>query len=455
MITREIKKQKNTEVDLQNEKKVNKFYLKFFSFLRVYFFFLLLFVIVGIGKIQKMDFLSGSKIFVVGIVVTSLFTTVLQYTFEKGLKNLPRKEHKKRYISSVILLGIVYTLAVGMVFLSSIISVKCLWMLGGMILGIVLNSYYGIVLLIFTNFFYCFTMNMDLEFFAIYFFLSVGLCLLSPYLRQISTIGYVVVIGVLGNCIALILNKNFNLTLLFTIDSLLDILSIFFVIVAAAFVSWVYKSYCASGDFSFIRTDVYSFFKEEEAHWDQEKMITIEKLTKNTMQSETERHLKEMQNEKYALLQQLKKQKPEVFSHSKHVAFVGQEIAERLKIDKQLVYVAGLYHEIGRLKKGNYVEEGILLGLEHKFPSQVTRLIEEHNIKHKVPTSKEAAVLMLTDSVVFMKEQIKKNPEKYSKLPLEYLKGIFKMRYESGALDQSGLTIQELRVIEKYFQDFL
>ena len=159
-----------------------------------------------------------------------------------------------------------------------------------------------------------------------------------------------------------------------------------------------------------------------------------------------------MQEEK-VLLKRLQEELPDVYAHSLSVARVAKEAAVCIEADKTLCYAGGLYHEIGKLESKDYVNAGILLAKTNYFPKALLAVLEEHNVRMKYASSREAAVVMLADSVISMLERVEKTKSKEQQK--EMVKRIFLLRLEQGALDQCGLHMEELRKLLCVFLDWV
>lgn len=427
---------------------------------KYYFFILAILFVVTAGAVsiiggreQGFSDMKIGKTLIGSVMITVLFTTVLEYICKKnvelpGEKSRGKKENcYKRY---ACLIGFVVILSYGIILGDLYREWYSFWMLGGLILAVSLNVYMGIALEFFTFFLSCFFRGSELEYFVIYFILGAGLCLLSSFLRQVSTLGYVMIIGLTGNGVALALEKDFSLDKVLSLGSLYSEFSIFWVILIAAGLSWLYRGYFVSGNFGFIRTGIESFFSEEESDWKEGMLIRIGDLEIfSNKENKTKDFLDKLADSAYPLLKQLKEAKPKVYSHSKQVAVLAEGAAEYIGIDKQMVYIGGMYHEIGKLHSKDYVQEGIALAEEYGFPEELINLIGEHNVKYKIPTTKESAVLMLADSVIFLLEHVEKNGVK-NKSVKDMIESIFRIRYEKGELDESGLTIGEFKMLRQY-----
>lgn len=149
----------------------------------------------------------------------------------------------------------------------------------------------------------------------------------------------------------------------------------------------------------------------------------------------------------HPLLEKFRQAAPGSFKHCQNVTNIVESIAKELDLDVDLMRVCSTYHDIGKINHPNYFSEnqstkenihdtldpkvscrfitghlsdGILILLHNGFPRKVIEIISEHhgdsilkqfhkkdqqapedNYRYKArkPTSTEAVVLMLTDSV--------------------------------------------------------
>lgn len=152
-------------------------------------------------------------------------------------------------------------------------------------------------------------------------------------------------------------------------------------------------------------------------------------------------------DENSELLKQLKENQ-ELYQHSLNVARIAEGVAASVDADCMLVKAGAMYHDIGKLKNGeDYITEGVAMCREHHVLDRVIRLVEEHNVNYKIPTSKEAAALMLADTIVSTMEfNQKKGKETDPELLVEK---IFKIRKEKGALQSCKMTEIELELMEE------
>lgn len=152
-------------------------------------------------------------------------------------------------------------------------------------------------------------------------------------------------------------------------------------------------------------------------------------------------------DENSELFQQLKAN-PELYQHSQTVARIAEGVAVAVDADRMLTRAGAMYHDIGKLADGeDYVTEGVALCRENHVLDRVIRLIEEHNVNYKIPTSKEAAAVMLADTIVSTMEfNQKKGKETDPELLVEK---IFQVRIDQGALKAAKITDIELELMEE------
>ncbi len=207
------------------------------------------------------------------------------------------------------------------------------------------------------------------------------------------------------------------------------------------------------------------------------------------------------------LLQRLLREAPGTFQHSLQVANLGELAAERIEADATLVRVAAMYHDIGKIlnphffienQKGvnphttiddpqrsaqiliSHVTEGNRMARRYRLPSRLRDFIREHHgttrpyFYYKAleladgdtskvnaddytypgpsPQSKETALLMLADSIESAARGIQPGTE-------EEVMGVVNMIFEKvlqeGQLDESNLTLNDLKAIREVFIDTL
>jgi cyclic-di-AMP phosphodiesterase PgpH len=214
--------------------------------------------------------------------------------------------------------------------------------------------------------------------------------------------------------------------------------------------------------------------------------------------------LLELQQPNQALLQRLLREAPGTYQHSLQVANLAELAAERINANALLVRVGALYHDIGKLTAPaffaenqaegvnphgqmspqesarliiSHVTEGAKLARHHRLPQVIVDFILQHHgttrtlyfynqalaavgcDESKVdeelftypgptPQSREAAIMMLADA----SETIVRAKRSRDKSEIaEVVESLFRARFDCGQLDQSQLTLQDLRAIKEVF----
>jgi putative nucleotidyltransferase with HDIG domain len=214
--------------------------------------------------------------------------------------------------------------------------------------------------------------------------------------------------------------------------------------------------------------------------------------------------LLELSNPNQVLLRRLLVEAPGTYHHSIMVGNLAEAAAESVNANSLLVRVAAYYHDIGKIKRPyffvenqigqdnpheklaptlstliitSHVKEGVELAAESKLPKQVIDLIEQHHGTDLVryfyaraaenensdrdrlresdfryagpkPQSKEAAVLMLADSVeAACRALVKPTPARIEAM----IERIIKERLDEGQLSECDITMKELRTLASSF----
>ncbi len=222
----------------------------------------------------------------------------------------------------------------------------------------------------------------------------------------------------------------------------------------------------------------------------------------------TQSKLLELTNSESPIFRQLAVDAPGSYHHSLIVASLAEKAAEAIKLDPLLVKAGALYHDIGKIKmpeyfienKGqkkdahkdltpsmstlviiNHVKEGVEIAKKEKLPAQIREVIEQHHgnslvryfyqkAKEKYdpemnkigeesyrypgppPQSKEAALVMLADSVEAASRSLKIHREENHK---RVIKDIFDNYLQDGQFDDCNFSLKELRMIASSFLETL
>ena len=155
------------------------------------------------------------------------------------------------------------------------------------------------------------------------------------------------------------------------------------------------------------------------------------------------------------LLEQLRTSHKNAYLHARRVALLASEIAESLEgVEPALVMTGGYYHEIGRLLGKNTIGNTLRVAEKEGFPSKLCNVLREHSVSGDKPTTKEAALVLLTDNICSMCEYLKKNQS--GRLLIEkVIDKAINLRLSKGDLNDSGLSVKEFSVIRNSMAELL
>ena len=222
--------------------------------------------------------------------------------------------------------------------------------------------------------------------------------------------------------------------------------------------------------------------------------------------------LLELSHTDQPILKEMLIKAPGTYNHSLLVAHLGENAAKAIGADSMLVKVAALYHDLGKLRRpeyfyenqvnmenvhdrlnpsmskniiANHIRDGVEDAIRKKIPRRVIQIISQHHgtslmtyfyEKHKdrelirasngtsglveshfryqtrKPQSKEAAVLMLSDSVEAAVRSIEEITPKKIEQMVNY---IVDSKIKDGQLNEADITLKEINIIRHSLIDGL
>jgi len=204
------------------------------------------------------------------------------------------------------------------------------------------------------------------------------------------------------------------------------------------------------------------------------------------------------------LLRRLQDEAPGTFHHSVILGNLAERAADLIGADSLLVRVGCYFHDVGKLRQPGYyienqmagsnphdqmdfrssaqivlrhVEDGLALAREYGLPSQVRDFISQHHGTGRAayfyrraaeadagvdpslftypgpkPQTREVAIVMLADSVeAVIRSSAERSPEQIDALVDE----VIAERLAEGQLDESDLTLREIKVAAESFKSTL
>ncbi len=211
--------------------------------------------------------------------------------------------------------------------------------------------------------------------------------------------------------------------------------------------------------------------------------------------------LLELANPNHPLMKKLLMEAPGTYHHSLMVGNLAEVATEAIEGNALLARVGAYYHDIGKLARPNFfienqysdnphdrmtpslstlvitshTQDGIELARQHKLPQAIIDIIAQHHgntlvafFYHKAkktdksdtvkeedfrysgptPSTKEAAVVMLADSV---EAAVRSMPDKTEGKIEGLIRKIIKDKLDDGQLDLCNLTLKDLDLIAKSF----
>lgn len=156
-------------------------------------------------------------------------------------------------------------------------------------------------------------------------------------------------------------------------------------------------------------------------------------------------------SEKSIPLTEMKEKSISLYYHSIEVGNLSKSAAAVVGADIRLSYAAGLLHDIGKLNGAKDMKESLKVANEYGIPKNIKSIMVECSGKYRKPMTKEAAIVMLADSVVTSVEYIRNTKKD---IPEEkIIDNAFAARVNNGSLSESGLTLEELCAMKEVFME--
>lgn len=367
------------------------------------------------------------------------------------------KEKRQRY-----LFGFGYLIALYTIFLSEKYDIYNLWMIGGVIISAYISVYLGLAVQFIFTYLICSLNDYDIEKFLFFFIIGAVMCLLSKYANKVTTFVYVSIISASCHVILLFLMNNFifheslNINGLRSVATTIIVLFMIFLgfLYGGRWMYWLSES-SASIDKSNKESQKVALEKVEPEYENESTLEMSAVEEKSFILNDYDKILVD----DYELIVELHKKSTPLYQHSLKVAEMAENAAVLLDCNEKLAKAGGLYHEIGKLRSTDYIKDGVQIAKEYGFPKEVIDIIRQHNSKFEKPKSKEAAIVMLTESVIstinyFENEKKKalKEGKPIKEQPLnKIVENIFDIRLSKGTLDESGISILEFKKLKNYY----
>jgi putative nucleotidyltransferase with HDIG domain len=213
--------------------------------------------------------------------------------------------------------------------------------------------------------------------------------------------------------------------------------------------------------------------------------------------------LQELARFDHPLLQELLRRAPGTYHHSIMVANLAEQAADKIKANSTLIRVGAFYHDIGKMNRPpfytenqeginphdaldpytsariilSHVTDGLELARQYKLPDRIRDFIAEHHGTRIVkgfyfkaveladgdatqvdkekfryigprPRSRESGIVMLADAIESTSRALQPNTEKEIE---KLVNSLIDEDLTDGQLDDSGLTLGDIRLIRESF----
>ncbi len=415
---------------------------------------------------------SGVEIAKVAIL-TMILTTVATFYIRLNLDTILEKKLAKTLITISYLCSIVLLLSVPKPYL------YCFWMLGGLLVSMTIDNKLGLLF----HFSLSFVMGISLstqpeimqpEIMIHIMIIGVVMNLLSGALRSTTTTIYAMVIILSTNVTLSFVINNFIFNTKVNYNYLYSLFSILVVLVTAFLLSLLYDLITANSMNKGAQADepviTENLFTEPPVT---ANLLELSMQSITNEQEETNSAVASSIEEEAAtnldriigtsssydvlcsptneLLMKLKQHSEALYTHALYIGELSARAARLIGASEQLAMAGGFYHEIGKLNGKNYIEEGLRIAEDYAFPQELRAILREHNIKYDKPNSVEAAIVMLSDSVVSTIEYIEKS-EEHKFTTNKIIDNIFQMRMDKGTFDGANLSLKNFKLLKDFYQ---
>ncbi|NLY48102.1 MAG: HDIG domain-containing protein [Clostridiales bacterium] len=396
------------------------------------------------GYIKKMEAIEILKL---GILFFLLSTALMFYLrYQIFLLEI-------KYSKLVILVS--YLIPVLLFMLVKNPVTYCFWVIGGVIASMLID--YRIGCMVYFNHAVLLSIAMPLKLeTTIYFIIICALyVILSGALKNKSTVVYAAIILLSSNITLLFIINNFILDRDYGFDYLASFLSMLTVIAAAFLLSFLYGKYIIN-DVNVIGPET----DKADAQAMEAEASAVESADMGSLNDNNKAQVKISEKSSYdillsednKLLAELKKHSEALYRHAMHIGDLSGRAAGFIGANEALAKAGGYYHEIGKIRGKNYIEEGLCIADEYAFPEELKLILKQHNIKYDKPTFIESAIVMLSDNIASTIDYLRKTGNN------EFTTGsiidnIFKMRMDKGAFDESGLTVRDFKLLKEFYNN--
>ena len=346
------------------------------------------------------------------VIIGAVFLLILHYKEEMLWNQIPNKIlYLMTLVVSVCLTAVASKYSVGMYWM------VLLAVVGGMKeIAIKVASSVFLIAIYMTQ---AFALHQDFALFEYYLIMGIAFVVILSLVKQRAEIPYAGVILVALSLALLVVQNGFDFSVLWERKyiSFLEISSLVFLILFSSMVSLAEDA----------------FVKEEKVN------------------RKLEAEIMGLMQDDFPLMQKLK-ENDSLYHHCYEISRISTLAAKCIGCNSVLAGAGGMYHEVGRLiSSDGYMECNMKLAREHGFPEELKNVIKQHNTGSEVPKSPEAAIVMLSDCIISTGEFLERSGKRATISDEKLVNSIFSNRKSKGSLEQSGLSDEQLDLLEEFY----
>ncbi|MFT4144105.1 MAG: HDIG domain-containing protein [Mobilitalea sp.] len=381
-------------------------------------------------------------------IITLLLTAAVSFYIKVNASVI----WKQRFVEGIV--TIAYLAGICLLLILPNSDIYCFWMIGSLLISLLIDLKLGILVHFNLAFLLGISVSQKPEVLIQILITGLILNMLSDALKKKSTFLYAAII-ILSTHITLSFALN---NLVFEVEAnvnyFLSLTSLFFVILAGVLLYVLYDKNIGITTIPSAEMDKLVIPQEEAASTQQESLLEIERTalpnTEDDFINGMRTSYEVLCDPENDLLKQLREFDSMLYEHALHIGDISKRAASSITANEMLAYAGGLYHEAGKMRGKNYIEEGLILADEYAFPKELKAIIREHNIKYDKPNSVEAAIVMITDSVVSTLDYIEKTGDKKF-TATKVIDNIFQMRMDKGTFDAAGLSLKDYKILKEFY----
>lgn len=151
------------------------------------------------------------------------------------------------------------------------------------------------------------------------------------------------------------------------------------------------------------------------------------------------------------LLKRMKNYSETMYAHSIRVGRLSYKAAYYMGCDCLLAKAGGLYHEAARIYEyDQHLDKCKMLITEYNFPTGLADIITQYASAEK-PRSCEAAVVMISDSVISTDEYLERTGKRSQISDEKLVKSIFNKRIKKGNFSESGMDNEQIEKLMDFY----